>query len=50
VALKIIRQDTDDEGVPATTLREIALLKDLNHENVVKLKDIVRFPAINKKD
>jgi len=34
-ALKKISQQ-GDEGIAATTLREIALLKTLNHPNVVK--------------
>ncbi|KAI7905792.1 kinase-like domain-containing protein [Cokeromyces recurvatus] len=29
------------EGVPTTTLREIAILKSLNHENIIKLKDLI---------
>ncbi|TPX31035.1 hypothetical protein SmJEL517_g05547 [Synchytrium microbalum] len=41
VALKKIRLDTEDEGVPSTAIREISLLKELNHPNVVRLLDIV---------
>jgi serine/threonine protein kinase len=37
VALKSIRLDTVDEGVPATAIREISILKDLKHPNVVRL-------------
>lgn len=29
------------EGVPSTAMREISLLKELNHENVVKLYDTI---------
>ncbi len=36
VALKKIRLEVEDEGVPSTALREISLLKELNHENIVK--------------
>jgi cyclin-dependent kinase 2 len=36
VAIKKIKFDHEDEGVPSTTLREIALLKSLNHPNIVK--------------
>lgn len=39
--MKKIRFETDDEGIPVTAIREIALLKSLNHPNVVKLEDIV---------
>lgn len=36
VALKKIRLEAEDEGVPSTAIREIALLKELQHPNVVK--------------
>jgi serine/threonine protein kinase len=36
VALKKIRLEGDDEGVPSTALREISLLKELAHPNVVQ--------------
>lgn len=41
VALKKIRLEAEDEGVPSTAIREISLLKETNHENVVRLLDIV---------
>ncbi|KAJ1547992.1 Cyclin-dependent kinase catalytic subunit [Cladochytrium tenue] len=41
VALKKIRLETEDEGVPSTTIREISLLKEMRHPNIVKLMDIV---------
>jgi len=41
VALKKIRLDNEDEGVPSTSLREISLLKELNHPNIVKLEDVL---------
>lgn len=41
VALKKIRLEQEDEGVPSTAIREISLLKELNDENIVKLLDIV---------
>jgi len=40
VAMKKMKLGCEDEGVPSTALREIALLKELNHENIVKLIDI----------
>lgn len=40
VALKKIRLEVEDEGVPSTALREISVLKTLEHPNVVKLKDV----------
>lgn len=36
VALKKMKLEVENEGVPGTTLREICLLKSLNHENIVK--------------
>ncbi|KAG6836674.1 Cyclin-dependent kinase A-1 [Arthromyces matolae] len=41
VALKKIRLEAEDEGVPSTAIREISLLKELRDENIVKLLDIV---------
>ena len=42
VALKKIRMDNEKEGFPITAIREIKLLKNLHHENVINLKEIVR--------
>jgi serine/threonine protein kinase len=36
VAMKKIRLETEDEGVPSTAIREISLLRELQHPNVVK--------------
>lgn len=41
VALKKIRLQTEEEGIPSTAIREIALLKELNNINVVKLHDVM---------
>ncbi|XP_014368219.1 cyclin-dependent kinase 1 [Papilio machaon] len=41
VAMKKIRLESDDEGVPSTAIREISLLKELNHPNIVKLEDVL---------
>ena len=35
VALKKIRLESEEEGVPSTAIREISLLKELKHPNVV---------------
>jgi len=41
VAIKKIRiSSRDDEGLPQTALREIGLLRALNHPNIVKLLDV----------
>ena len=36
VAMKKIRLESEDEGVPSTAIREISLLKELQHPNIVK--------------
>mmetsp|Transcript_7575 Transcript_7575/g.11464 ORF Transcript_7575/g.11464 Transcript_7575/m.11464 type:complete len:297 (+) Transcript_7575:87-977(+) len=41
LALKKIRLDAEDEGIPSTAIREISLLKQLQHENIVRLYDVV---------
>ncbi|XP_078260405.1 cyclin-dependent kinase 2-like isoform X3 [Rhinoraja longicauda] len=41
VALKKIRLDAEMEGVPSTAIREISLLKELNHRNIVRLLDVI---------
>ena len=40
VALKKIRLEAEDEGVPSTAIREISLLKEMKDDNVVRLLDI----------
>lgn len=41
VALKKIRLESEDEGVPSTAIREISLLKELSHPCIVSLLDVV---------
>lgn len=41
VAMKKIRLETEEEGVPSTAIREISLLRELKHDNVVRLIDLV---------
>jgi len=41
VALKRVRLDEDDEGIPSSALREICLLKELKHKNIVRLYDVM---------
>lgn len=41
VALKKIRLKPEEEGTPSTAIREIALLKELNHKNIVTLLDVI---------
>ncbi|KAL5484677.1 hypothetical protein EMCRGX_G021217 [Ephydatia muelleri] len=41
VALKKIRLESEEEGVPSTAVREISLLKELEHPNIVLLEGIL---------
>ncbi|CAM8960663.1 hypothetical protein QQ045_005707 [Rhodiola kirilowii] len=41
IALKKIRLEQEDEGVPSTAIREISLLKEMQHCNIVRLQDVV---------
>ena len=36
VAMKKIRLENKNEGIPATAIREISLLKELQHPNIVR--------------
>jgi cyclin-dependent kinase len=45
VALKKIRLEAEDEGVPSTAIREISLLKEMKDENIVRC---VRPPSNDK--
>lgn len=44
VALKKIRLEAEDEGIPGTAIREIALLKELQHPNIVRCGARGRWP------
>ena len=41
VALKKIRLQAEEEGIPSTAIREISLLKELQHKNIVRLLDVI---------
>jgi len=41
VALKKVRLENEKEGFPITAVREIKILRQLNHPNIVKLHEIV---------
>lgn len=41
VALKKIRLEAEDEGIPSTAIREISILKELEHPNIVRLHDVI---------
>lgn len=40
VALKRIPLDSAEEGIPCTVIREIALLKEIHHPNIVRLLNV----------
>lgn len=46
VAMKIINISKEVEGIPGTALREITLLRELEHPNIIKIKD-VRLDAMD---
>ncbi|XP_014254180.1 cyclin-dependent kinase 12 isoform X2 [Cimex lectularius] len=41
VALKKVRLENEKEGFPVTAVREIKILRQLNHKNIVNLREIV---------
>lgn len=41
VALKKIRPENENEGIPATTIREILILKNLKHSTIINLLEII---------
>lgn len=41
VAVKKIRLENEDEGIPSTAIREISILKQLKHPNIVNLMDLI---------
>lgn len=41
VALKKVRMDLERDGIPVSSLREIQVLLNCRHENIVHLKEVV---------
>lgn len=41
VALKKIKLENESDGISSSTLREITLLMQVNHENIVKLENVI---------
>lgn len=39
--MKKIRLESEDEGVPSTAIREISMLRELRHPNIVNLEDVI---------
>eukprot|EP00039_Didymoeca_costata_P018941 m.335602 g.335602 ORF g.335602 m.335602 type:complete len:338 (+) comp17637_c0_seq1:231-1244(+) len=48
VALKDVKIEQESEGVPATTLREISILKELDHDNIVRFVEVIFYQAGQK--
>ncbi|KAL3314552.1 hypothetical protein Ciccas_006825 [Cichlidogyrus casuarinus] len=47
VALKKVRMEKERDGIPISTLREITLLMNLKHPNVVQLREVVVGRALD---
>lgn len=45
LALKKIRIIYEEEGVPSTAIREVSLLKECNHPNVIRLHEVFSLPT-----
>lgn len=41
VAMKKIRVESEEEGLPSTAIREISLLKELQFKNIVRLQEVI---------
>jgi len=42
-ALKKIRLENEDEGIPSTAIREISILKEMIHPTIVSLLDVINY-------
>ena len=47
-ALKRINTEAEENGFPITAIREVKILKALNHDNIVLLKEIVTSKGKSK--
>jgi cyclin-dependent kinase 12/13 len=47
-ALKKVRLENEKEGFPITAVREIKILRQLRHKNIVSLKEIVTDKQVSK--
>lgn len=41
VIIKVVRIDTDEDGIPSSCLRAISILKAFKHINIVNLRDVI---------
>lgn len=46
VAMKLILMDQEKEGFPITALREIKILQELRHDNIVRLIEVCRSASM----
>ena len=42
ITLKKLRMDREEDGVPSHIIREVALLKELDHPNIVRYESLLR--------
>ena len=40
IVIKHIKMDQEEDGVPSSSLREVTILQNLNHTNIIKLRDV----------
>ena len=45
VALKIMKLEQEEDGIPPTTLREMSILRTVSHPNLVKLENVIINPT-----
>lgn len=50
VAMKFVRMEHESEGFPITAIREIKILRQLRHQNIVQLREIIDREHNNKKE
>jgi cyclin-dependent kinase 2 len=50
IAIKKIRLENEDEGMPSTTMREIAILKELSHPSIIQLLNVKYLPNEKRLD
>ena len=48
VALKMMRMENEKDGLPLSGLREINILLNLRHENIVELKEVVVGKSLDR--
>jgi serine/threonine protein kinase len=46
--MKLILMDQEKEGFPITALREIKILQELRHDNIVRLIEVCRSASMFK--